>query len=137
MAKRTIFFDIEYSEPNSEPHERSILMAILSPLMLKPAEVYADEVSLRDNFSLARWRKFGGYHCIRDFNLLHEHLRFDNWQSGFKHIGSIIIGLIIFKQYRAKGTDTPVRAILILKRISANNMVLRGLLLPAAHLTSC
>ena len=27
-------------------------------------------------------------------------------------VGSIIIGLIIFKQYRAKGADTPLRAVI-------------------------
>jgi hypothetical protein len=67
------YFDIDYSEPNSEPYRRSILMALLSPLMLKSAEVYAEELhNLRDNFSLARWRKFVNKVdiSIRDSNLL-------------------------------------------------------------------
>ncbi|KAG2360637.1 hypothetical protein BDR07DRAFT_1411919, partial [Suillus spraguei] len=139
------YFDIEYSEPNSEPYRRSILMAILSPLMLKSAEVYAEELhSLRDNFSLARWRKFVNKVdiSIRDSNLLATVLlstsigflaigsvdskSADGSRSGAQiviycsvicSIGSIIIGLVIFKQYRAKGADTPARAITILKRI--------------------
>lgn len=67
------YFDIEYSEPNSEPYRRSILMALLSPLMLKSAEVYAEELhSFRDNFSLARWKTFVRKVdiSIRDSNLL-------------------------------------------------------------------
>jgi hypothetical protein len=139
------YFDIEYSEPNSTPYQRSILMALLSPLMLKSAEVYAEELhSLRDNFSLARWRKFVNKVdiSIRDSNLLATVLlstsigfltigsvdsnSADGSRSGAQivvycsvicSIGSIIIGLIIFKQYRAKGADTPARAITILKRI--------------------
>ncbi|KAG2344412.1 hypothetical protein BDR05DRAFT_961779 [Suillus weaverae] len=139
------YFDIEYSEPNSEPYRRSILMALLSPLMLKSAEVYAEELhSFRDNFSLARWRKFVTKVdiSIRDSNLLATVLlstsigfltigsvdsgSADSSRSGAQiviycsvicSIGSIIIGLVIFKQYRAKGADTPVRAITILKRI--------------------
>ncbi|KAG1818641.1 uncharacterized protein BJ212DRAFT_100625 [Suillus subaureus] len=139
------YFDIEYSEPNSEPYRRSILMALLSPLMLKSAEVYAEELhSLRDNFSLERWRKFVNKVdiSIRDSNLLATVLlstnigflaigsvdssSADSSRSGEQivvycsvicSIGSIIIGLIIFKQYRAKGADTPARAITILKRI--------------------
>ena len=27
-------------------------------------------------------------------------------------VGSIVLGLIIFKQYRAKGADTPLRAVM-------------------------
>lgn len=139
------YFDIEYSEPDSEPYRRSILMALLSPLMLKSAEVYAEELhSLRDNFSLARWKKFVNKVdiSIRDSNLLATVLlstnigflaigsvdssSADSSRSGAQivtycsvvcSIGSIIIGLVIFKQYRAKGADTPARAILILKRI--------------------
>lgn len=139
------YFDIEYCEPNSEPYRRSILMAILSPLMLKSAEIYAEELhSLRDNFSLARWRKFVNKVdiSIRDSNLLATVLlstsigflaigsvdskSADGSRSGAQiviycsvicSIGSIIIGLVIFKQYRAKGADTPARAITILKRI--------------------
>lgn len=48
-------------------------MALLSPLMLKSAEVYAEELhSLRDNFSLARWKMFVNKVdiSIRDSNLL-------------------------------------------------------------------
>lgn len=139
------YFDIDYSEPNSEPYQRSIPMALLSPLMLKSAEVYAEELySFRDNFSLARWRKFVNKVdiSIRDSNLLATVLlstdigflaigsvdssSADSSRSGAQiviycsvicSIGSIIIGLVIFKQYRAKGADTPARAIIILKRI--------------------
>jgi hypothetical protein len=139
------YFGIEYSEPNSTPYQRSILMALLSPLMLKSAEVYAEELhSFRDNFSLARWKKFVKKVdiSIRDSNLLATVLlstsigfltigsvdsnNADGSRSGAQivvycsvicSIGSIIIGLIIFKQYRAKGADTPARAITILKRI--------------------
>ncbi|KAG2147399.1 uncharacterized protein EDB93DRAFT_1147000 [Suillus bovinus] len=139
------YFDIEYSESNSEPYQRSMLMALLSPLMLKSAEVYAEELhSFRDNFSLARWRKFVDKVdiSIRDSNLLATVLLStsigflaigsvdsrgaDGSRSAVQiviycsvicSIGSIIIGLIIFKQYRAKGADTPLRAIIVLKRI--------------------
>ncbi|KAG2033450.1 hypothetical protein BDR03DRAFT_967496 [Suillus americanus] len=138
------YFDIENSEPNLEPYRRSILMAVLSPLMLKSAEVYAEELhSLRDNFSLERWRKFVNKVdiSIRDSNLLATvllstsigFLTIGNVDSSsvdarsgaqiviycsvICSIGSIIIGLVIFKQYRAKGADTPARAITILKRI--------------------
>ncbi|KAG2147394.1 uncharacterized protein EDB93DRAFT_1146902 [Suillus bovinus] len=139
------YFDIEYSESNSEPYQRSMLMALLSPLMLKSAEVYAEELhSFRDNFSLARWRKFVSKVdiSIRDSNLLATVLLStsigfltigsvdsrgaDGSRSGAQiviycsivcSIGSIIIGLIIFKQYRAKSADTPLRAIIVLKRI--------------------
>lgn len=139
------YFDIEYSESNSEPYKRSMLMALMSPIMLKSAEVYAEELySFRDNFSLARWRKFVNKVdiSIRDSNLLATVLLStsigflaigsvdssgtDGSRTGAQiviycsvicSIGSIIIGLIIFKQYRAKGADTPLKAIIILKRI--------------------
>ncbi|KAG2123804.1 hypothetical protein DEU56DRAFT_828767 [Suillus clintonianus] len=139
------YFDIDYSEPNSEPYQRSMLMALFSPLMLKSVEVYASELhSFRDNFSLARWKKFVNKVdiSIRDSNLLATVLlstnigflaiasvdasSTDSSRSGAQiviycsvicSIGSIIIGLVIFKQYRAKGADTPVKAITILKRI--------------------
>ncbi|KAG1791837.1 uncharacterized protein HD556DRAFT_1382955 [Suillus plorans] len=139
------YFDIEYSESNSEPYKRSMLMALMSPIMLKSAEVYAEELySFRDNFSLVRWRKFVNKVdiSIRDSNLLATVLLStsigflaigtvdssgaDGSRSGAQiviycsvicSIGSIIIGLIIFKQYRAKGADTPLKAIIILKRI--------------------
>lgn len=139
------YFDIEYSESNSEPYKRSMLMALLSPIMLKSAEVYAEELySFRDNFSLVRWRKFVNKVdiSIRDSNLLATVLLStsigflaigtvdssgaDGSRTGAQiviycsvicSIGSIIIGLIIFKQYRAKGADTPLKAIIILKRI--------------------
>ncbi|KAG0708426.1 hypothetical protein DFH29DRAFT_870955 [Suillus ampliporus] len=128
------YFDIDYSEPDSEPYQRSMLMALLSPLMLKSAEVYAEELhSFRDNFSLARWRKFVNKVdiSIRDSNLLATVLLSTN--IGFLAIGSIDSSSIdsidgsslgeyhhwsyYFKQYRAKGADTPVRAVTILKRI--------------------
>ncbi|KAG1732408.1 uncharacterized protein EDB91DRAFT_1151752 [Suillus paluster] len=139
------FFDIDYSEPNSEPYQRSMLMALLSPLMLKSTEVYAEELhSFRDNFSLSGWRGFVRKVdiSIRDSNLLATVLlstnvgflaigsvdasSADSSRSGAQiviycsvicSIGSIIIGLVIFKQYRAKGADTPVKAVTILKRI--------------------
>ncbi|KAG2106550.1 uncharacterized protein F5147DRAFT_700325 [Suillus discolor] len=144
------YFDIEYSESNSEPYQRSMLMALMSPIMLKSAEVYAEELySFRDNFSLVRWKKFVNKVdiSIRDSNptgtiyratvLLSTSIGFlaigsvdssgaDGSRTGGQiviycsvicSIGSIIIGLIIFKQYRAKGADTPLKAIIILKRI--------------------
>ncbi|KAG1763635.1 hypothetical protein EDD22DRAFT_886664 [Suillus occidentalis] len=142
------YFDIEYSEPDSEPYRRSILMAAFS------AEVYAEELhSLRDNFSLARWKTF--VHkvdiSIRDSNLLQleavDSSSANSSRSGAQivvycsvicSIGSIIIGLVIFKQYRAKGADTPARAIIILKRIFRKQYGLERnccYLQPAVHLT--
>ncbi|KAF8843404.1 hypothetical protein BDN67DRAFT_964510 [Paxillus ammoniavirescens] len=140
------YFDIDSSEPSAPgPYQRSYLMAFLAPFLLKSADVYAEELhSFHDNFTPERWARFVRKvdMSIRDSNLLATVLLSANigvlaigsvddstthgsrsavqiitYVSIICSAGSIIIGLAIFKQYRAKGADTPLRAVTVLKRI--------------------
>ncbi|KAF9240272.1 hypothetical protein BU15DRAFT_74189 [Melanogaster broomeanus] len=117
------FFDIDRSEPSSGPYRRPYLLALLAPLLLKSPDVYAEELySFHENFTPERWSKFVRKVdiSIRDSNLLATVLLSTNivtYVSIICSVGSIIIGLAIFKQYRAKGADTPLRAVTVLKRI--------------------
>ncbi|KAH7885504.1 hypothetical protein F5I97DRAFT_1928878 [Phlebopus sp. FC_14] len=139
------YFDIDYTEPSIGPYQRSWLMAILAPFLLKSPDVFAEELySFHDNFNPVRWSKFVRKvdMNIRDSNLLATVLLSTSvgflqigsidqaTQDGSRSavqivvyvsivcsVGSIIIGLAIFKQYRAKGADTPLRAVTVLKRI--------------------
>jgi hypothetical protein len=139
------YFDIEDTGPTVGPYKRPILLTIFAPLFLKSPDVYAVELhSFHENFTLERWRSF--VHkvdtSIRDSNLLATVLLSTNvgllsWGDGGRKgginsptavqivtyisiictVGSIIIGLAIFKQYRAKRADTPLRAVVVLRRI--------------------
>ncbi|KIJ64598.1 hypothetical protein HYDPIDRAFT_111969 [Hydnomerulius pinastri MD-312] len=139
------YFDIDNSEPSPGPYRRSYLMAFLAPFLLKSPDVYAEELyTFHENFTPERWSRF--VHkvdtSIRDSNLLATVLLSTNvgllaigsideasidgsrsavqivtYVSIICSVGSIIIGLAIFKQYRAKGADTPLRAVTVLKRI--------------------
>ncbi|KIJ17597.1 hypothetical protein PAXINDRAFT_167608 [Paxillus involutus ATCC 200175] len=140
------YFDIDSSETSVRgPYQRSYLMAFLAPFLLKSPDVYAEELhSFHDNFTPERWAKFVRKvdMSIRDSNLLATVLLGANlgvlsfndspthgspssrsavlaitYVSIIGSAGSIIIGLAIFKQYRAKGADTPLRAVTVLKRI--------------------
>ncbi|KAI9568554.1 hypothetical protein HD554DRAFT_734973 [Boletus coccyginus] len=138
------YFDIDYSEPTLGPYKRPILLTILAPLLFKAPDVYAAELhSFHENFTLARWSRFVHKvdQSIRDSNLLATVLLSTNmgflawadhngsdihsptaaqivaYNSIICSAGSIIIGLAIFKQYRAKGADTPLRAVVVLRRI--------------------
>ncbi|KIK72851.1 hypothetical protein PAXRUDRAFT_625904 [Paxillus rubicundulus Ve08.2h10] len=120
-------------------------MAFLAPFLLKSPDVYAEELhTFHDNFTPERWAKFVRKvdMSIRDSNLLATVLLSANigvlgigsvdestkngsrssvqiitYVSTIGSVGSIILGLAIFKQYRAKGADTPLRAVTVLKRI--------------------
>ncbi|KAH7885495.1 hypothetical protein F5I97DRAFT_2033940 [Phlebopus sp. FC_14] len=139
------YFDIDYTDAGIGPYQRSWLMAFLAPFMLRSADVFAEELySFHENFTPERWSSF--VHkvdmSIRDSNLLATVLLStsvsvlaissvdeagrDGSRSAIQiviylsiicSVGSIIIGLAIFKQYRAKGADTPLRAVAVLKRI--------------------
>ncbi|KAF9222998.1 hypothetical protein BS17DRAFT_164929 [Gyrodon lividus] len=139
------YFDIDSSEPSVGPYQRSYLMAFLTPFLLKSPDVFAEELySFHENFTPERWSRFVRKvdMSIRDSNLLATVLLSTNVgllaigsvdDSGTRasrsavqivtyisiicSAGSIIIGLAIFKQYRAKGADTPLRAVTVLKRI--------------------
>jgi len=139
------YFDIENTGPKLGPYRRPILLSILAPLLFRSPDVYAAELhSFHDSFTLARWTKFVQKvdSSIRDSNLLATVLLSTNvgllaWSDNGKtgeinsptaaqimtyisiicSVGSIIVGLTIFKQYRAKGADTPLRAVVVMKRI--------------------
>ncbi|KAH0831852.1 hypothetical protein J3R83DRAFT_12703, partial [Lanmaoa asiatica] len=139
------YFDIEDTGPSVGPYQRPALLAVLGPLFFRSPDVYAAELhSFHENFTLARWSNFVHKvdQSIRDSNLLATVLLSTNvgllaWSEGGKtgginspspeqivtyisiicSAGSIITGLAIFKQYRAKGADTPLRAVVVLKRI--------------------
>ncbi|KAF8125727.1 hypothetical protein EV363DRAFT_1225426 [Boletus edulis] len=139
------YFDIEDTGPKIGPYRRPTLLTVLAPLFLRSPDVFAVELhSFHENFTLARWSNFVHKvdQSIRDSNLLATVLLNTNvgllaWSDGGKKggmnsptaaqivsyisiicsVGSIIIGLAIFKQYRAKGADTPLRAVVVLRRI--------------------
>ncbi|KAG6376898.1 hypothetical protein JVT61DRAFT_926 [Boletus reticuloceps] len=134
------YFDIEDTGPKIGPYRRPILLTVLAPLFLRSPDMFAAELhSFHESFTLARWSNFVHKvdQSIRDSNLLATVLLTTNvgllaWSDGGKKggmnsptaaqivtyisiicsVGSIIIGLAIFKQYRAKGADTPLRAVM-------------------------
>ncbi|KAG8214399.1 hypothetical protein J3R82DRAFT_9392 [Butyriboletus roseoflavus] len=139
------YFDIEDTGPTIGPYQRPVLLAVIGPLFLRSPDVYAVELhSFHESFTPSRWSNFVHKvdQSIRDSNLLATVLLNTNmgllaWSQssntgGIKsptpeqivtyisiicNVGSIITGLAIFKQYRAKGADTPLRAVVVLKRI--------------------
>ncbi|KAF8548336.1 hypothetical protein OG21DRAFT_1489468 [Imleria badia] len=139
------YFDIEDTGPIIGPYKRPLLLTIFAPFFFKSPDVYAVELhSFHESFTLARWSSFVHKvdQSIRDSNLLATVLLSTNvgflaWSDGGRtgkinaptaaqivayisiicSVGSIIIGLAIFKQYRAKGADTPLRAVVVLRRI--------------------
>ncbi|KAH7915469.1 hypothetical protein BJ138DRAFT_90292 [Hygrophoropsis aurantiaca] len=139
----------------SSPYRRSFFMLALSPIMLGSPDIYAAELhSFQDNFTLARWRKFVDKVdiSIRDSNLLATVLLGTNigflgissideatvpgsrsliqiiiYCSTIGSLGSIIIGLVIFKQYRAKGADSLVTAVAVLERLFRKSYAVEAL----------
>lgn len=140
------YFDIDFSETTPRgPYKRTWLLYFLGPFLLKSADVYAEELYIfRDNFSPESWSLFVQKvdRSLRDSNLLATVLlstsvsvlaisSIDNagiggtrssvqiaiYTSIILSVGSIAAGLALFQQYRAKGADTPLRAVAFLRSI--------------------
>ncbi|KAI6044852.1 hypothetical protein EDC04DRAFT_268866 [Pisolithus marmoratus] len=123
------YFDIHYSETTArEPYQRSWLLILLDLILFRCADAYAVQLyGFYDNFSPERWSRFVTKvdRSIRDSNLLATVLLSTSrsavqiiiYTSIICSVGSIIVGLLIMQQYRAKGADTPLRAVTLLKRI--------------------
>lgn len=140
------YFDIDFSETTPRgPYKRTWLLYFLGPFLLKSADVYAEELYIfRDNFSPESWSSFVQKvdRSLRDSNLLATVLlstsvsvlainSIDNAGVGGRRssvqiaiytsiilsVGSIAAGLALFQQYRAKGADTPLRAVAFLRSI--------------------
>ncbi|KAL4081115.1 hypothetical protein J3A83DRAFT_4409219 [Scleroderma citrinum] len=140
------YFDIDYSETTPiKPYRRTWLLYLLGPILLKSADTYAEELyTFLDNFSPESWSRFVQKvdTSVRDSNLLATVLlststsvlainSVDNSTNGGSRsavqiaiytsiilsVGSIAVGLAIFQQYRAKGVDTPLRAVAVLRCI--------------------
>ncbi|KAG9315978.1 hypothetical protein JVU11DRAFT_3636 [Chiua virens] len=139
------YFDIDNSAPEHAPYKRPLLLATVAPFFFRSPDVFAAELySFHENFYPERWSSFVRKvdQSIRDSNLLATVLLSTNvaflayndqgkgsgvndptaaqivtYISIVFSVGSIIIGLMIFKQYRATGADTPLGAVVVLKRI--------------------
>ncbi|KAI6139307.1 hypothetical protein BKA82DRAFT_4223781 [Pisolithus tinctorius] len=140
------YFNIDYSGMTGRgPYERSWLMILLDPLLFRCADAYAEQLyAFYDSFSPESWSRFVRKVdvSIRDSNLLATVLLSTSvgflqigsidaatgpgkrsavqiivYTSIICSIGSIIVGLLMTQQYRAKGADTPLRAVALLKRI--------------------
>ncbi|KAI5991161.1 hypothetical protein EDD15DRAFT_1118414 [Pisolithus albus] len=140
------FFDIKYSETTPRPpYQRSWFLILLDVVLFRCADAYAEQLyTLHNHFSPESWFSFVHkvHMSIRDSNLLATVLLSSSVAalpiggidaatgSGERSavqiiistsiicsVGSIAVGLLMMQQYRAKGADTPLRAVTVLKRI--------------------
>ncbi|KAI6095557.1 hypothetical protein EDD16DRAFT_1677592 [Pisolithus croceorrhizus] len=132
------YFDIKYSESTARPpYQRSWFLVSLDLLLFRCADAYAEQLyTFHDHFSPEIDTS------IRDSNLLatvllstsvsvlqigsidaatapgkRSAIQIIIYTSIICSVGSIVIGLLIMQQYRAKGADTPLRAVTVLERI--------------------
>ncbi|KAI6095962.1 hypothetical protein EV401DRAFT_1159046 [Pisolithus croceorrhizus] len=140
------YFDIKYSESTARPpYQRSWFLVSLDLLLFRCADAYAEQLyTFHDHFSPESWFCFVNKvdTSIRDSNLLatvllstsigvlqigsidaatapgkRSAIQIIIYTSIIFSVGSIVIGLLIMQQYRAKGADTPLRAVAVLERI--------------------
>ncbi|KAI6113989.1 hypothetical protein F5141DRAFT_1103497 [Pisolithus sp. B1] len=140
------YFDIKYSETTARPpYQRSWFLVSLDLLLFRCADAYAEQLyTFHDHFSPESWFCFVNKvdTSIRDSNLLatvllstsigvlqigsidaatapgkRSAIQIIIYTSIIFSVGSIVIGLLIMQQYRAKGADTPLRAVAVLERI--------------------
>lgn len=140
------YFDIKYSEPTTRPpYQRSWFLILLDVVLFRCADAYAEQLyTFHDNFSPESWFSFVNkvHMSIRDSNLLATVLLTTSvtalqvgsidTETGPRgrsvvqimisisiicSVGSIAVGLVMMHQYRAKGADTPLRAVTVIKRI--------------------
>ncbi|KAI5986105.1 hypothetical protein EDD15DRAFT_2298955 [Pisolithus albus] len=140
------YFDIKYSETTARPpYQRSWFLILLDVVIFRCADAYAEQLyTFHDHFSPESWFSFVNkvHMSIRDSNLLATVLLSSSvtaLQIGsidtatgprerstaqilistsiICSVGSIAVGLLMMQQYRAKGADTPLRAVTVLKRI--------------------